>query len=72
MAIALQMIDQVLHGKTPQIRVNAAATIVMWFSAGAFITSTLGQYVIPQHTGTPADLIGGIALVTAAVFFKAP
>jgi len=71
MTIAIRMLGQVIHGETRQERVNAAATLVMWFSAGAFVTSTVTQYLIPHHAGTPADLIGGVAVVALAVIFKA-
>ncbi len=53
MTIVLEMLRQIIHRETSQERVNAAATLVMWFSAGAFVTSTLTQQLIPHHSGTP-------------------
>lgn len=71
MTIAIKMVHQVIHGETRQEQVNALATLIMWFSAGAFVTSTLAQYVIPHHSGTPADIIGGVLVAGAAAMFKA-
>jgi len=71
MTIAFQMLHQAVHGNTRQERVNAISTLVMWFSAGAFVTSTLAQYMLPHHSGTSTDLIGGALVAGIAAIFKA-
>ena len=72
MAIALGMIARIIHGESRSERVEAAATLVMWFAAGAFATSTIASiFATPHEPSQLVDIAGGMSAVVAVVLFKA-
>jgi hypothetical protein len=71
MAIALKMIQTIFHSSTTRHgRVEAVATIVMWFSAGAFAVSTIASS-FTSHEGQLVGVAGGAVAAVTALFLKA-
>jgi hypothetical protein len=71
MGIAIRMASQVFQARTRPDRVSAAATLIMWFAAGAFVTSTLTLYTPLLSHGLVTDVVGGIVTAAAVLLFKA-
>lgn len=67
MAIVHTMIGQLARGDREQ-RIQAAVTLVMWFAFGAFVTSTVTDYLVPALSYDAVSFAGG--LVTALVGAK--
>jgi hypothetical protein len=73
MSIVWEMLAQLFHRESGRhSRVEAAATLVMWFAAGAFVTST----VAPVFGGPPepsqlVDAAGGLTAAVMAIICKA-
>jgi hypothetical protein len=72
MAIWLGMLTTVFRRSTRRHgRVEAFATFIMWFAAGAFVTSTIGPMLTSHEPGQLIDAAGGAAAAVAAIIFKA-
>lgn len=71
MTVAFGLIGQLFTAPTRKERVDAAAALVMWFSAGAFITSTLTSYLTYLPVGTTSDIVGGLLAVGVGTVLKA-
>lgn len=70
MAIALKMARTVLHASEPRhVRVEALATIVMWFAAGAFAFSTVASTF--AYEGQLIGVAGGALAALLAIICKA-
>lgn len=71
MAIAYGLVGQLIKSPTRKERVNAFAALVMWFAAGAFISSTLNVYITQIPDGLGPDLLGGLVGLGIGTFLKA-
>jgi len=70
MAIAFKMIRSALHETERHKRVEALATLVMWFAAGAFATSTLASS-FTSYEGQLVGAAGGAIAAIVAIVYKA-
>lgn len=62
MRFALNALREVATG-TPERRKRALMTFALWFVAGAYITSTFTNYVLP-HEGFLFEALGGAAVAS--------
>lgn len=73
MSIAWNMFVQIFHGEVGRhSRVEACATLVMWFALGAFVTSTVAPFFgsAPEPSQL-VDAAGGCGAVLTAIICKA-
>jgi len=67
-----EMFAHVLKRSTRrQSRVETLATLVMWFAAGAFVTSTVAALFATHEPGQLIDLAGGSTAALGALVLKA-
>ncbi len=65
MAIVRNMFKQILVGNAEE-RITAITSLFMWFALGAFITSTITQYVIPALSNNATSAVVGIIVAVVA------
>ena len=68
MAILPEMVLQTIHG-TREERISAAVALVMWFAAGAFVTSTFVDFVVPHLGNNLTSVAGGVLAALLALKF---
>jgi hypothetical protein len=66
MSIASLLFTQIRHAPTRPALVRAVATAVMWFSAGAYVTSVLSAASPHVADGMLLDVIGGAVTAVLA------
>jgi hypothetical protein len=75
MAIAKHLIEELISAPRGSARISAAARLVMWFSVGAFTTSTVAYYLevytLASPHGNLIEILGGAVVVGLGVFLKA-
>lgn len=73
MPIAWNMVTQVFHRESGRhSRVEAGAHLIMWFAAGAFITSTVAPFFGgPPEPSQLVDAAGGAGAALTAILCKA-
>lgn len=69
--ITVPLMHQLFTAPTWKERVNASATLIMWFAAGAFIASTVNSYIPQIPDGVTPDILGGLVGMGVGAIFKA-
>lgn len=68
MKFAMDTYKDVLHG-TRDRRIHALFTFGLWFAAGGYIFSSLGEYIEPLASNT-ASLVGAFLVSTIVAALK--
>ncbi len=71
MPLLIGLFKEIARASSPQARLRSLANLLMWFAAGAYVTSTVTGLAPFGPDGLVTDVVGGLLATAVGVSAKA-